>query len=186
MSMVKKIKIKHAIIGLIASIILIFISTYYLYSAFYPRKYSEYVQMYAKEYSVDSNLVYSVIRSESRFNKDAVSDIGACGLMQITEETFNWAKMKINDNDEAEYKDIFIPKTNIKYGTFILSMLLDEFKNEKTAIAAYHAGWGTVKGWLSNKYNSDDGLEIDNIPFNNTSAYVVQVLSTKKIYQKLY
>lgn len=170
---------------LFISFIMINSSMRCLYKALYPCKYSEYVEEYSEKYNVDKNLVYSVIRSESRFNPNAVSDIGAKGLMQITEETFNWAQTKMNDGNES-YNQIFVPQINIKYGTFILSILTCEFEDEKTAVAAYHAGWGTVKGWLEKKEHSSDGVVIDNIPFSNTNAYVNQVLYGQKIYNKLY
>lgn len=46
----------------------------------YPKKYSDYVEFYAKEYNLDENLVYSVIKAESKFKEDAVSRRGAKGL----------------------------------------------------------------------------------------------------------
>ena len=51
----------------------------------YPRRYSEYVEIYSKEFGLDENLVYSVIKVESKFRKDAVSHKGAKGLMQISD-----------------------------------------------------------------------------------------------------
>ena len=53
-----------------------------IYKYIYPKKYSEYVEFYAKEYDLDENLVYSVIKAESKFDKEAVSKKGAKGLMQ--------------------------------------------------------------------------------------------------------
>ena len=58
----------------------------------YPRRYSEYVEIYSKEFGLDENLVYSVIKVESKFRKDAVSHKGAKGLMQISDITREWAK----------------------------------------------------------------------------------------------
>ena len=49
----------------------------------YPKKYSDYVEIYSKEFGLDENLVYSVIKVESKFRKDAISHKGAKGLMQI-------------------------------------------------------------------------------------------------------
>ena len=52
----------------------------------YPRRYSEYVEKYCEKYGVDLNLAYAVIHTESGFDSDAVSSLGACGLMQIMPE----------------------------------------------------------------------------------------------------
>lgn len=165
---------------------MIYGSIHILYRQAYPKKYQSIVSQYSEEFGVDKPLIYSVIRSESRFNPDAVSSIGACGLMQITEETFDWAKSKMDEKDLSTYQDIFDPETNIKYGTFILSLLLNEFGNYKTAIAAYHAGWGNVKQWLNDPEHSQDGEMVSDIPFPDTKAYVSQVLSSEKIYKRLY
>ena len=54
----------------------------------YPIKYESYVEKAAKEYNVDICLVYGVIRNESNFNPDIVSNAGAIGLMQIMPDTF--------------------------------------------------------------------------------------------------
>lgn len=170
----------------IFSVILVSCTSYNLCCEAYPKKYQDFVEKYSAQYQVDDLLIYSVIRSESRFDPQAVSEIGACGLMQITEETFDWAKSRMPCSDDATYADIFDPETNIKYGTYILHLLLNEFVDERTAIAAYHAGWGSVKGWLNNPEHSSNGREIDTIPFDDTNAYVNQVLKTKKVYQKLY
>ena len=61
----------------------------------YPRKYDEYVTYYAGKYQIDPYILYSIIRTESNFNPQAESNVGARGLMQITEITFDWIKTKI-------------------------------------------------------------------------------------------
>ena len=43
----------------------------------YPRNYSEYVTKYAEKYGVPTNLVYAVIKTESGFDSNAVSRVGA-------------------------------------------------------------------------------------------------------------
>mgnify|MGYP004456265063 CR=1 FL=1 len=171
---------------ILLSIVFIKKSVHILYCAAYPIKYSEYVEKYTELYQVEDDLVYAVIRSESRFNPDAVSEIGACGLMQITQDTFDWAKSRMDKDDGATYEDIFDPEINIKYGTYILYLLLDEFPDERTAVAAYHAGWGNMKQWLNNPEHSNNGSTIDSIPFDDTNAYVNQVLESQQIYQELY
>ena len=62
-----------------------------VYKYLYPKKYSDYVEFYSKEYNIDEDLVYSIIKAESKFKKDAVSRRGAKGLMQIGDGTRDWA-----------------------------------------------------------------------------------------------
>jgi soluble lytic murein transglycosylase-like protein len=52
----------------------------------YPRKYDEYVTYYAGKYQIDPYILYSIIRTESNFNPQAESNVGARGLMQITRQ----------------------------------------------------------------------------------------------------
>ena len=156
------------------------------YQSAYPQKYSELVEKYADQYNVDKNLVYAVIRTESGFNPEAESHKDARGLMQIMDETYEWAKFRMKDKRDVTYDDMYDEELNIQYGTYILSLLLEEFKTQDTAVAAYHAGWGNVKKWLADPEKSQNGTDIDTIPFQDTDAYVKKVEHTKKISQALY
>ncbi len=154
----------------------------------YPQKYSEYVDEYSELYDVDENLVYAVIRTESHFNPDDKSGAGAKGLMQITSECFDFLKQNIPD-DSQDYPDsaLYEPEINIKFGTYFLSYLLDRYDNiEKTALAAYNAGFGCVDEWLSDKNYSADGENLDVIIYPETADYVVKVEDAKKMYNELY
>lgn len=154
----------------------------------YPQKYSEYVDKYSELYDVDENLVYAVIRTESHFNPDDKSGAGAMGLMQITSECFDFLKQNIPD-DSQDYPDsaLYEPETNIKFGTYFLSYLLDRYDDiEKTALAAYNAGFGCVDEWLSDKNCSADGENLDVIIYPETADYVVKVEDAKKMYNELY
>ncbi|HIT19014.1 MAG TPA: lytic transglycosylase domain-containing protein [Candidatus Fimivivens faecavium] len=153
--------------------------------ASYPMRYEEAVNRSCEAYGVPRSLVYAVIRTESRFDPEAVSNVGARGLMQIMEETFDWAKFRKKD-DVTQYDQMFDAETNIDYGTYILSLLLGEFENDSTAIAAYHGGWGNVSKWLADPQYSDDGVHLKSIPINNTDWYVAKVERAQKRYQALY
>ena len=53
----------------------------------HPLGYSEIVEREAQNYDIDPLLVYAVIKAESNFDVNAVSNAGAMGLMQIMPET---------------------------------------------------------------------------------------------------
>ena len=91
-----------------------------IYKYIYPKKYSEYVEFYAEEYNLDENLVYSVIKAESKFDKDAVSRKGAKGLMQIGDSTRDWAIEEL----EMTEADIFKPQDNIRIGCWYLNRII--------------------------------------------------------------
>ncbi len=148
----------------------------------YPIKYEESVTRYAEAYAADPALVYAVIRCESSFRPDAVSSAGAIGLMQITEETFDWAKNGMGAEAANDtYHDLFDPDTAIRYGTYLLSRFLTEFGSEENALAAYHAGWGQVKTWLSDETLTDDGKNLHTIPGEATDAYVKRVVHQRDL-----
>ena len=65
---------------------------------FIPYKYNEYVDKYSEEYDLDPLLVLAVIKTESNFDKDAVSKKEAKGLMQIMDKTGEWAAKEIGMN----------------------------------------------------------------------------------------
>ena len=185
-------KIKHPIILriflslIILSVmgVLIFFSGRSVLKTLYPLEYTEFVEVYARENNLSEDFVYAVIKCESGFENDAVSSVGAKGLMQIMPDTFDWIKMKLKD--DASYEDIFDPELNIEYGCYLYGYLMEKYESEELALAAYHAGTGNVNKWLKDAEYSDDGKTLKDIPFPSTKKYVTKVIETKKIYQKLY
>src|SRR6056297_1567832 len=82
----------------------------------FPKPYHNEVEKRSKEFDVDMLLVYSVMRAESRYNKDAVSSAGAKGLMQLTDDAFDLASNNIGDKID----DVFVPLENIRAGIWYL------------------------------------------------------------------
>lgn len=150
----------------------------------YPRSYAEIVSQKAAAFSLDENLVYAVIRAESKFDEDAQSSAGAQGLMQLTPETFEWILTKYPA--ESELPDIFAPADNIHAGCALLRLLVDQFGSLNVALSAYNAGMGNVAKWLENEDYSSDGTNLHTIPFPETEAYVKKVFENLSMYQKLY
>ncbi len=153
----------------------------------YPEKFNEYVEKYAKENGLDKYFVYAVIKTESNFDPLARSDAGAIGLMQIMEDSFEWVRMRMGEDEcNIRYEDLYDPKTNIRYGTYLLRLLFEEFGSGETAAAAYHAGRGNVNSWLSDKSLSRDGITLDDIPSSVTGHYVHKVMTAYEGYTNLY
>ena len=155
------------------------------YKMAYPMKYQHQVEQYSREFGVDPALVYAIIRTESSFQPDATSPIGARGLMQLTEDTFDWVKSKLEPDAATSYEDMYDPEENIRYGVFLISALIQQFGSVNNALCAYHAGWGNATAWLENPEYSTGG-NIVNIPFEDTAFYVDKVCNTQNIYEKLY
>lgn len=153
----------------------------------YQREYSEYVVKYAREFDVDENLVYAVIKAESDFDKDAVSPSGARGLMQIMPETY-LGDICTALGTPADENALFDPETNIRAGTYYLSYLINHFGSVRSAVAAYNAGIGRAREWLGNKSlcDADGELMIDALPIAETRRYVATVEYNYAEYTALY
>ena len=150
----------------------------------YPRQYVDLVEDNAEEFEVDTALLYALIKTESGFDKNAVSSVGAKGLTQITPDTFSWLQTKTGE--EYEEDKLFEPEISVYYGAYFLDMLLQEFDNVETALAAYHAGRGKVNEWLADPRISPDGVVLENIPYEDTAGYVKRVKKITEKYKKIY
>ena len=147
----------------------------------YPIKYSEYVEKYSEEFGIDKFLVYSIIKAESNFNKDAKSKSGAIGLMQLMEKTAQEIDPLIKE------QDLYNEQTNIKIGIEYYSKLLKYYNNSvELSLVAYNAGIGTVDKWIGEGILNKDGSNIENVPYKETNNYVRKILKDYEIYKEIY
>jgi len=119
--------------------------------------YGDMIQSAAKKYSVDADLIFSVIAAESNFNPRAISRRGARGLMQLLPAT----------GTRFGVKDIFDPAQNIDAGTQYLRDLMARYQGDLVlTLAAYNAGPGAVE-----RYGRVP-------PYNETISYVRAIRKT--------
>jgi hypothetical protein len=120
--------------------------------------FGDLIQAAAKRYSVDADLITSVIAAESNFDPKAISRRDARGLMQLLPETA--VRLGV--------KNIFDPQENIDAGTHYLSDLLQLYKNDLAlTLAAYNAGPERVQQY---------GQRVP--PFAETISYIRRVQQT--------
>lgn len=138
----------------------------------------------AASFDVSPAMILAVISTESDFKPDALSPVGAIGLMQLMPDTFAFLrdeKLKEDIPDDA----IWQGDVNIRYGTYYLSYLFDRFGSWHTALAAYNAGEGRVADWLADPLLSD-GTTLFRIPFEETENYVTVTLEAYRHYLEKY
>ena len=154
----------------------------------YPIKYENFVENYSTKYEVDKNLIYAIIKAESNFNQQAVSNKEAKGLMQLMPQTAEdiAKKLDIEVTKEEISKKLLEPEFNINLGTKYISNLLAKYSNIELALTAYNAGSGNVDTWVENRTLMADGSNIENIPYKETNNYVRKILRDYEIYKKLY
>ena len=120
-----------------------------------PGTYDTLIRKTARRYGVPPALVKAVVKTESNFQRHAVSRAGAQGLMQLMPSTAS----------DLGVQDPFSPEENIHGGTRYLRAMIDRFEGDwKHALAAYNAGPGTVDQY--------GGIP----PYRETREYVERVL----------
>lgn len=152
----------------------------------HPCKFQTDIVECSKLYDLDPALVASVINVESGYNKKAVSNKGAVGLMQIKFSTANYMNNLYGGKTNLTENDLFDASTNINYGCLYLKYLTTKFKNTFTALAAYNAGETIVRVWLNDENYSTDKTTLNKIPFLETENYVKKIKNNLKFYNKIY
>ncbi len=152
----------------------------------YPLDYTEYIEKYSRDYGITPSLIAAIICTESHFRPQATSSAGAIGLMQLTPETFAWAQTRAGVKKPQDKTALTDPEVNIRFGTYTLTLLYQQFEEEDTALAAYNAGQGNVHAWLNDPRYSTDGVSLDRIPFPETEEYIKRVKKAQTIYRRLY
>jgi soluble lytic murein transglycosylase len=151
----------------------------------FPLKYLGQVQNYADWQDLDPAFILGLIRQESMLDKNARSEVGAHGLMQIMPETAQQIARNLREAWHTE-NVLSNPDVNIKYGAYYFKQLLNKFDGHFVlAVAAYNAGPYRVMKWLPKNRSLPADIWIETIPFNETRKYVISVLSYAIIYQQL-
>ena len=149
--------------------------------------YDNVIRNISEKEGHDWRLMSAIAYHESRFTPDITSRSGARGLMQITEETFDWIKLKIAPSEDLTFDDLYDPETNIRFGTYFVSYCLLRYHDDlATAAAAYHSGWGTVDNLLSQAEYSSDGETLDHYPYPQMRLYVRKITNSYQRYQDIY
>lgn len=124
--------------------------------------YRDEITAAAAQFGVDEAVVRAIIHAESAYNPNALSRVGAQGLMQLMPATAR----------RFGVTNPFEPAQNIRGGVQYLAWLLKRFNGDLTlAAAGYNAGEGAV-----DKYK---GVP----PYSETQRYVVRVAQLAERYR---
>ncbi len=123
-------------------------------------RYEQLIQETAAEYGISASLVKAIVAKESCFDSEALSRVGAQGLMQLMPDTAQWLKVT----------DPLDPEENLRAGVRYIASLREQFGTLDLALAAYNAGPGNVRRYK--------GVP----PFAETESYVQMV----KAYYRRY
>ncbi len=135
-------------------------------------------------------MIHAISRQESQFDQQAMSRVGARGLMQLMPGTARETAPRagVTYSLSGLTSD---PQYNMKLGSTYFGGLMQQYGGSYIlAVAAYNAGPGNVNKWI--RLNGDPRLPsvdkiawIEKIPFTETRNYVQRVLENAVVYDLL-
>lgn len=138
---------------------------------------------------IGTDLALALARQESEFKIDVTSRAGAMGLMQLMPGTAQIVARQLGlpYNASRVRND---PAYNVALGRAYIGGQIEAFGDPVLAIAAYNAGPGRVREWLSTigdpRSDAIDRLDwIELLPFAETRNYVQRVLENQALYNRL-
>lgn len=170
--------------------------------------YKDLVAEFSEKFQIEQPLIYAIMEQESAFNPQAVSPMGAIGLMQLVPKSggadaYYYVYHKKWDK-EPDY--LYVPRNNIELGTAYLRVLMNQFDSVSDphcrrlcVIAGYNTGAGNVSiAFIGNRklgraffekvesydYNGLYNYLITNLPYSETRNYVVKVTQRREKYLK--
>jgi soluble lytic murein transglycosylase len=151
----------------------------------FPQPYWQDIKDSAARNGLDPYMVASLIRQESEFNPNAVSNKSAYGLMQLL-PSVGKSMAKQEGMGRFETNELVDPATNIRLGTRYLKETLDKFGGHpEYAFAAYNAGDNRVLDWQAMGHFRDMDEFVESIPFTETREYVQAIIRNEEIYREL-
>lgn len=157
-----------------------------LWESAYPKAYDKFVSESSKSFEVPKDMVWAIMRAESAFKRDAISPVGALGLMQVMPKTGEKISELMGERGFAP-QTLLEPPVAIRLGTRYLQRLSRTFESNRALMAAgYNAGPHRVKTWLNRFGTLELDEFIEHIPFLETRNYVKKVITNYQVYASLY
>ena len=136
-------------------------------------------------YRIDSSLVLSFARIESRFQTQATSPVGARGLMQVMPATAK--KLGVKDPDT-----LYQPGAALAVGQLYIEQLLNSLDGNLLELGgSYNAGPGAVSRWRTTKAGGKAGADdallfVESIPVAETRSYVKRLMLYHWLYRRRF
>ncbi len=157
-----------------------------LWEAAYPKAYKKLVEKWADKESIPEELAWAIMKQESQFKKEALSPVGALGLMQVMPMT-GYKMSQLRGDSDFTPAQLLSPPKAIEIGSAYLRRLSKKMnQNYGLIAAAYNAGPHRADIWSKSFGHLDADEFIEHIPFAETRNYVKKVLTNMQIYQELY
>jgi soluble lytic murein transglycosylase len=156
-----------------------------LLRAAFPVLHADALVESSRAMALDPALVAGLIRQESTWNPDAVSPVGARGLMQLMPSV--GASIAAGRGYPVWNPVLlFDPDVSMQLGTRHLASSLRGRDDPTRALAAYNAGASRVTRWNRRPGASDPEQFAEWIPFVETRDYVRAVIRNRAVYSRIY
>jgi soluble lytic murein transglycosylase-like protein len=153
------------------------------WSLAYPRAYWPQVYSAASRHGVDPLLMLGLARQESHFERMARSPVGAVGLFQIMPYTA--AELDPAFSNPAALDRLTDADVSSELAAKLIASLQGRYQGALApTIASYNADKERVQVWWDSAKGLSEELFIDSIPYQQTRAYVRQVLVNYAMYQR--
>ncbi len=152
----------------------------------YPFPYRRLVVREAAEWNVSPFLLAALIRQESAFDAQIVSNAGAVGLMQLMPPTGK-ALAQTHGPADLSKENLTTPEVNLHLGAaFLVEMTRRYHGDLPLVLSAYNAGPTRAARWSRYPEVDDPQRFTERIPFAETRGYVKSVRRNLGLYQALY
>ena len=156
-----------------------------LVRAAFPVLHADALLESSRAMGLDPALVAGLIRQESTWNPEAVSPVGARGLMQLM-PTVGASIASGRGYPVWNPVLLFDPDVSMQLGTRHLASSLRGSEDPTRALAAYNAGASRVTRWSRRPGASDPEQFTEWIPFVETRGYVRAVVRNRAVYEAVY
>jgi soluble lytic murein transglycosylase len=160
------------------------IATRWAWDCLYPKPYASEIGRLEQRENLPQGLIHAVIRQESAFQPDALSPVGARGLMQLMPQTAAKTSQRMSRPHDPE--TITAPGVNLTLGTHYLGMLMRMMNDSvPLAVGAYNAGPSAVGRWVARTEDVPVDVWVALVPYQETRHYIWRVIGNWARYRYL-
>ncbi|MEM9233472.1 MAG: lytic transglycosylase domain-containing protein [Pseudomonadota bacterium] len=137
-------------------------------------------------FEVDKALLFGLIRQESKFETDAVSVVGARGLMQLMPRTASYVSSNEGLGSHSSSK-LFEPGYNMQLGQSYVEQLLTRYNDGSGDLfemaLSYNWGPGSYQRWQARVQIDDPLLMIESVPNAQARHFVDVIMTNMWVYR---
>ncbi|WP_230467154.1 transglycosylase SLT domain-containing protein [Lujinxingia vulgaris] len=151
----------------------------------YPRAYRQVVETATAEFDLPPELMWGIMRQESRYRPGQISHTDAVGALQMIPATAR----RIAEELQVDYnvRTFHRPEVGFRFSAFYMRRLLDVFEQRVVLMAgAYNSGPDVIKRWVEKNPEGDFAGLIEEFEYNEGRNYARKVTEHMLRYLYIY